>query len=92
MGGTKPTMDGLRAVVRANAVGIRANDKDTVRVDVVWNQESVNDARHYAGMKYRLNLGVSVCVYTHIDVHTHIRASPTTSPRRSYAAMRRGVP
>ena len=50
MGGTKPTMDGLRAAVRANTMEMRANDKDRVRVDVVWNQESGNDSRHYVGI------------------------------------------
>ena len=46
-------MDRLRAAVRANisaTIDIRANDKDRVRVDVVWNQESVSDPRHYAGI------------------------------------------
>ena len=45
-------MDRLRAAVRAKITVIidrRANDKDRVRVDVVWNQESVNDPRHYVG-------------------------------------------
>ena len=50
MGGTTPAMDGLRAAVRANTFDIRANDKDRVRVDVVWNQESINDPRHYVGI------------------------------------------
>ena len=50
MGGTKPTMDGLRAAVRANTIDIRAHGKDRVRVDVVWNQESINDPRHYVGI------------------------------------------
>ena len=52
MGGAKPTMDGLRTAVRANitvTIDIRANDKDRARVDVVWNQESVNDSRHFVG-------------------------------------------
>ena len=31
-------MDGLRAAVRASIAATRANDKDRVRVDVVWNQ------------------------------------------------------
>ena len=31
-------------------VDIRANDKDRVRVDVVWNQESINDPRRYVGI------------------------------------------
>ena len=34
-------MDGLRAAVRANTIDIRANDKDRVRVDGAWNQESI---------------------------------------------------
>ena len=50
MGGTKPTVDGLGAVVRANTSDIRANDKDGVRVDVVWDQESISDLRHYVGI------------------------------------------
>ena len=29
---------------------ITANDKDRVGADVVWNQESVNDLRHYFGI------------------------------------------
>ena len=29
---------------------MRANDKDRVRIDVVWNQESVNDSRHCVGI------------------------------------------
>ena len=42
MGGTKPIMDGLRAAaVRAITIDIMVNDKDRVRVDVVWNQESI---------------------------------------------------
>ena len=28
-------------------IDITANDEDRVGVDVVWNQESVHDARHY---------------------------------------------
>ena len=49
MGGTKPTMDGLRrAAAGANTIDVMAKDKDGVRVDVVWNQESINDPRHYA--------------------------------------------
>ena len=46
-------MDRLRAAVRATitvTIDIRANDKDRVRVDVVWNQESVSDPRHYVGI------------------------------------------
>ena len=46
-------MDRLTAAVRANitvTIGRRANDKDRVRVDVVWNQESVNDPRDYVGI------------------------------------------
>ena len=31
-------------------IGITANDKDRVGFDVVWNQESVNDPRHYVGI------------------------------------------
>ena len=31
-------------------IDMRANDKDRVRVDVVWNQQSVSDPRHYAGI------------------------------------------
>ena len=31
-------------------IDIRATDKDGVRVDIVWNQESVNDHRHYVGI------------------------------------------
>ena len=53
MGGTKPAMDGRRAVVRAYftvIIDIRANDKGTVRVDVVWKQESAIDPRHYVGI------------------------------------------
>ena len=50
MGDTKPAMDSLRAAVRANTIDIRANDKDRVRVDVAWNQESTNDPRHYVGI------------------------------------------
>ena len=47
MGGTKPTMDGLRAAVWADTIDIRANDKDRVGVDAVWNQESINAPRFY---------------------------------------------
>ena len=47
MGGAKPTVDGLRAAARANAMDIGANDKGRVRVDVVWIQEAINDPRHY---------------------------------------------
>ena len=50
MAGTKPTMDGLKAAVRANitaTIDRRANDKDRRRVDVAWTQNSVNDPRHY---------------------------------------------
>ena len=46
-------MDRLRAAVRATitvTIDIRANDKDRVRVDVVWNQESVSGPRHYVGI------------------------------------------
>ena len=53
MGGTKPTMDRLRAAVRANitaTIDIRADDKDRVRVDVAWHQESVSAPRHYVGI------------------------------------------
>ena len=59
-------------------IDITANDKDRVGVDVVWNQESVNDPRHYVGVWYTFNLRVSMCV--HINVHTRIRASPAASP------------
>ena len=53
MGGTKPTTGRRRPAVRANVtvtIDIRANDKDRVRVDVVWNQESDSDPRHYVGI------------------------------------------
>ena len=53
MGGTKPTMEGLGAAVRANiaiAIDRRADDRDRVRVDVLWTQESVNDPRNYVGI------------------------------------------
>ena len=53
MGATKATSDGLRAAVRANikvTIDIRVNDSDGVRVDVVWNEESVNDHLHYVGI------------------------------------------
>ena len=53
MGVAKPTMDRLRVAGKANitvTIGIRANDKDRVRVDVVWNQESFSDPRHYVGI------------------------------------------
>ena len=56
MDGTKPTVDRLTAAVRTNiteTIDTRANDKDTadrVRVDVVWNPESVSDPRHYVGI------------------------------------------
>ena len=50
MGGTKPTMDGLRAAVWAKTIDTRAHVKDRVRVDVVGNQESINDLCHYAGI------------------------------------------
>ena len=43
-------MDGLEAAVRANTIDARANDKGRVRVDVVWNQESINDPRRYVGI------------------------------------------
>ena len=52
MGGNKTTMDCLRVAVKANimvSIDTRTNDKDRVRVDVVWNQELGNDYRHYAG-------------------------------------------
>ena len=52
MGGTKTTIDDLRAAVKANITAnfdITANDKDRVGVDVARNQESINDSRHYAG-------------------------------------------
>ena len=53
MGGTKHTMDRLGAAVRAHitvTMDIRANDKDRVRVNVVWNQESASDPLHYVGI------------------------------------------
>ena len=50
MGGTKPTMDGLGAAVWANTIDIKKNEKDRVRVYVAWNQESINDPRHYVGI------------------------------------------
>ena len=43
----------IRAAVTANipvTIDIRANGKDRVRVDVLWNQESVKDPRHCIGM------------------------------------------
>ena len=43
-------MDGLRAAVWAITIDIRANDKDRVRVDVVWNQDSSNEPRHHVGI------------------------------------------
>ena len=46
-------MDGLRSTVTSSfsvTIGIRANDKEKVGVDVVRNQESVNDPRHYVGI------------------------------------------
>ena len=42
-------MHGLKAAVWANTSDIRATHKNRVRVDVVWNQESINDPRHYVG-------------------------------------------
>ena len=53
MGGTKAAIDDLRAAVRANitiTIDITSNDKDRVGVDVAWNQEAVNDPRHYVGV------------------------------------------
>ena len=53
MGGATPTMDRLRTAVRVNIAvtsDIRANDKARVRVDVVWNQESVTHPRHHDGI------------------------------------------
>ena len=50
---TKLTVDRFRAAVRANiaaTIDTRSNDKDRVRVDVVRNQESVSDPRHYVGI------------------------------------------
>ena len=58
-------MHGLRAAVRAVTIERRANDKDRVRVDVVWTLESVNDPRHYVGIWYRLITFGLACVYTH---------------------------
>ena len=63
MGGTKPIMDGLRAAVRANTIDIRANAKDRVRVDVVWNQEPSSDPRDYVGISCRFCLRGSMCIY-----------------------------
>ena len=74
MGGTKPTMEGLGAAVRANitiTIDRRANDKDRVRVDVVWTQESVNDPRNYVGIQYRFRLRACMCIYTHKCRYTH---------------------
>ena len=82
MGGTKPTMDGLKAAVTANitvTIDIRANDRGKVRVDAVWKLESLNDPRHYVGIYYRFNPRVSMCTYTHKCTYT--RASPTATPR-----------
>ena len=75
-------MDGIRASVKAKntvTIDISANDKDGVGVNVVWNQESITDARHYVGIEYRFNLNsrVSMRIYR----HTHIRACPTETPR-----------
>ena len=53
MGGKKATIDDLRAAVWANITAnfdINANEKGRVGVDVAWQQESVNDPRHYVGM------------------------------------------
>ena len=56
MGGTKATIDDLKAAVKANmtvTIDITANDKDRVGVDVIWNQESVDEPRqprHYVGI------------------------------------------
>ena len=69
----------FRAAVRANitvTIDRRANDKDRVRVDVVWTQEPVNDPRHYVGTYCRFNLRFSMCIYTH-NVQTRIPASST---------------
>ena len=78
MGGTKPTMDGLRAAVKAHTVDIRRNDKDRCRVDVVCNQESINDPRHYVGIySTGLVLGLGG-VNTHIHVHVHTGKSDNT--------------
>ena len=52
MGGTKTTINDLRAAVKANITAtfdITADGKDRVGVDLARNQESVNDSRHYAG-------------------------------------------
>ena len=76
-------MDGLRATVSTSiriTIHMRANDKERVRDDVDWNQESAFDPRHYVGIWKRSSLCLP-CVYTHINVHTRIRANPTTSPR-----------
>ena len=53
LGGTKATIDDLRAAVRANITAtfdIPANGKDRVGVDVAWSQESVNNPRLYFGI------------------------------------------
>ena len=56
MGGTKATIDDLKAAVKANmtvTIDMTANDKDRVGVDVIWNQESVDEPRqprHYVGI------------------------------------------
>ena len=53
MGGTKTTIDDLRAAVKANSTAtfdITVNDKDRVGADVAGNQESINFSRHYAGI------------------------------------------
>ena len=56
------------------------NDSDAVRVDVVWNEESVNDHLHYVGIWYKFSIRVNMCAYTQINLHTRIRTSPTASP------------
>ena len=45
-------MDGLGPAVRAVTIDIGANGKDRVRVDVVWNQESVDDHGQYVDRQH----------------------------------------
>ena len=90
MGGTKTTIDDLRAAVKANITAtfdITANDKAKVGVDVARNQESVNDSRHCAGIQHTFKLRVNMCIHTHKCAYRHTGKSGSKSDMIGHIAQ-----
>ena len=85
MGGTKTTIDDLRAAVKANITAtfdITANDKDRVGLMLLGIRSQLTFLVIMLVSSTRLPEGL-ICACTHISVLTGIRASVAASPTRS---------